>query len=329
MKILRTGLLGAVVLMLAGCVVVVADPTGLLRRGQGLAERTLEGEGRDKIVLIDIAGVISDRPASAAFGLQRIPSVLARVNNALDKARDDDHVRAVVLRIDSPGGTVAASDELYARVIDFRREKNVPVIAALGGVAASGAYYVACAADTIVAQPATITGSIGVILVSLNLAGLLDKIGVEDASYTAGVNKALLSPLHGATPAQRRIVQDVLDGMHASFRAVVAQARPKIDPTQLDILTDGRILGAHDALAAGLVDRVGRLHDALAIARTAAGIERARVVEYALPGGGRDGVYAELGADVLAAVPGLREASALAGLQAVPMYLWAPALAGP
>lgn len=329
MRTLRAGLLGALATLLAGCVVVVADPTGLLRQADALREHTLEGEGRDKIVLIDIAGVISDRPGSAAFGLRSIPSLLARVNDALDKAREDERVRAVVLRIDSPGGTVAASDELYARVMDFRRDKKVPVIAALGGVAASGGYYVACAADTIVAQPATITGSVGVILVSLNLAGLLEKVGVEDASYTAGANKALLSPLHGATPAQRRIVQDVLDGMHRSFRAVVAQRRPAIDPARFETLTDGRILGAQDALAAGLVDHVGRLHDALAIARQAAGIDKARIVQYTLPGAGREGVYAGLGDGLLAGLPGGREAAALAGLQAVPMYLWAPALPAP
>src|SRR5690606_14256874 len=105
----------------------------------------------------------------------------------------------------SPGGTVAASDELYARIRAFRADTGVPVVAALGGVAASGAYYAACAADVIVAQPATVTGSTGVILVSVNFAGLMDKLGVQDATYTAGANKALVSPLRTATPAQRAI----------------------------------------------------------------------------------------------------------------------------
>lgn len=311
---------------LAGCVVVVADPSALLRRG-ALQEHTLEGEGRDKILLIDVAGIISDRPQSRALGLQRAPSVLARVDDALRKARRDERVRAVVLRFDSPGGSVAASDELYARIAAFRRERDVPVIAALGGVATSGAYYAACAADVIVAQPGGITGSIGVILVSLNFAGLLEKVGVEDASYTAGANKALLSPLRGATPQQRRMVQEVLDTLHARFKGVVREHRADIAPEDFDMLADGRIFGAAQALELGLVDHVGRLHDAIALAQREAGLERARVIQYAPGGRGRDGVYAALDVNLWPELPGLREATAVTGLDAVPMYLWAPALA--
>lgn len=315
-------------LALTGCVMVV-DPSGVLRRGHDLKEHTLEGEGRDKIVLVDITGLISDRPSRQAFGLTQQPSVLARVDGALRRARKDDRVRAVVLRVDSPGGTVAASDELYARIRAFRADTGVPVVAALGGVAASGAYYAACAADVIVAQPATVTGSIGVILVSVNFAGLMEKLGVQDATYTAGANKALVSPLRTATPAQRAIVQTVLDGMHARFRQVVVESRPGVRDADLPTVTDGRILGAQDALAAGLVDRVGRLHDALALARELAGVKAARVVQYAPPGGTRDGVYAHLEVSAGPGAAALAEAAAaFTAVEAVPMYLWAPGLPG-
>jgi protease IV len=298
--------------LLAGCVVVIADPTGLLR-SEGLAERTLEGEGRDKIALVDVAGVISDRPGSAAFGLRETPSLLARVDGALRKAGEDPRVRAVVLRVDSPGGTVAASDALHARLLAFKHERGVPVIAALGGVATSGAYYVACAADTVIAQPGTVTGSIGVILVTFDASGLLGKIGVADATYTAGANKGLLSPLRAATPEQRRIVQDVLDAMHARFREVVAGRRPAISRQRMDTLADGRIL----------VDGIGYLADAISLARESAGLKQARVVQYAPAGEGRQGIHASV-----PAWPDLGTVLGAAGLPdgAVPMYLWAPGL---
>ena len=274
-----------------GCVIAVS-PGDLFGSGQALEEHVLEGSGAKKILLIDISGFIGDRPDSQAFGLRSTPSLLERTQAQLEKAGDDDDIAAVVLRINSPGGGVTASDELFGRLEAFRTRSGLPLVAALGTVATSGAYYAACAADRIVAHPTTITGSIGVILPTVSAEGLLDKVGIRNETYTAGRNKDLLSPLREATPDQREIVQRLLDGMHARFLAVVTQNRPDLASARLDAIGDGRIFGAGEALELGLVDQIGRLHDAIALARSLAGVEQARVILYTRGGGNPQSVYA-------------------------------------
>src|SRR5206468_2409324 len=190
-----------------GCLVVLGNPLGVRQRERPLEETTVEGEGRDKVLLVDISSVITDLPTRHAFGLIEEESTVGRVQSELKKAAKDERVKALVLRINSPGGGVTASDEVYGELVGFKREHKVPVVAALGDLAASGGYYVACAADQVVAHPTTVTGSIGVILVNLNLEGLLGKIGVRNETFKAGEHKDLLSPLRGATPEERRIVQ--------------------------------------------------------------------------------------------------------------------------
>ncbi len=293
-----------------------------------LEEVVVEGEGRAKVLLVDVSGVLTDQPARRAFGLVEEESTVARVEAELRKAAGDRHVRAVVLRIDSPGGGVTASDRLFAEVRRFRQERQVPVVAALGDVAASGGYYVACAADTIVAHPTTITGSIGVLMLNLNVEGLLGKVGIRNETYKAGEHKDILSPLRAATPEERRIVQAILDGLHARFVTVVRERRPSLDQARLADVTDGRILDAQQALAAGLVDRIGGVRDAIATAREAAGVERVRVVTYRRGRERRETVHARLaggGVQVNVLPVDLAE---LLGPGARFLYLWAPGLGG-
>src|SRR5437899_4171963 len=243
-------------------------------------ETTLEGEGRAKVLLVDVSNVITDLPTRHAFGLIEEESTVARVHAELKKAADDERVKAIVVRVNSPGGGVTASDDVYGEIVRFKKEQKVPVVAALGDMAASGGYYVACAADQIAAHPTTVTGSIGVILTGLNLEGLLAKVGVRNQTFKAGEHKDLLSPFRGATPEERRIVQSILDNLHARFVSVVRESRPHLDVSRLAELTDGRILDAPQALAAGLIDQIGDLHVALEAAKAAAGVDQARVVAY-------------------------------------------------
>ena len=230
-----------------------------------------------------------------------------------------------MLRINSPGGGVTASDDVYGELVGFKRERKVPVVAALGDVAASGGYYVACAADQVVAHPTTVTGSIGVILVNLNVEGLLGKIGVRNETFKAGEHKDLLSPLRGATPEERRIVQSILDSLHARFVAVVREARPKLDTGRLAELTDGRIFDASQALAAGLVDRIGGLRDAIDVAKKASGLETARVVVYRRADERRENIYSRAGGPAQVNVLPV-DLGALGGGGPRFMYLWAPGL---
>src|SRR5207237_668539 len=193
----RRALLLLAVLGTPGCFVSLGAG-GLFGRPRPLEETTVGGEGRAKILLLKVAEVISDEPTRHAFGLIEEESTVARVHSELEKAADDDRVKAVVLRIDSPGGGVTASDEVWSDIVRFKKKRGVPVVASLGDVAASGGYYVACAADRIVAHPTTVTGSIGVIMTSLNLEGLLAKVGVRNQTFKAGEHKDILSPLRGA-----------------------------------------------------------------------------------------------------------------------------------
>jgi protease-4 len=279
------------------------------------------------VLLVDVSEVITDTPSRRAFGLVEEPSTLDRIQSELDKADDDTRVKAIVLRINSPGGGATASDAIYSEIVRWKKEHNVPVIAALGDLAASGGYYVACSADYIVARPTTVTGSIGVILMNLNVEGLLGKVGVRNQTYKAGEHKDILSPFRGATPEERKIVQNILNSLHARFVGVVREGRPKIDVARLPQLTDGRIFDAAQARDAGLIDQIGDLHAAIDLAKQAAGLEQARVVRYHRADEGEpENIYSKL-AGLPAQVNVLPvDLGALTGAGPRFMYLWSPGL---
>ena len=325
---LRTGLratvLATALLGLAGCVVI--SPFG--GHDDRLRETTVQGDGDGKILWLPISGFISDAPSRQAFGLVQQQSTLATVTRALDKAEKDDDIGAVVLRINSPGGTVSAADEIHARIQRYHETTGVPVIASFGGVAASGGYYVAMAADTVIAQPTSITGSIGVIIPSVNAKGLLDKLGVEDASYVSAEHKDIMSPLREASQEERRIVQDVIDSLFARFVSVVKAGRPNLDSNHLSEITDGRIFAADDAERLGLIDRIGHIDDVLALARDKAGMDEARVIRYYRGGSAPRSILAEAatggGMNFRAAgVPIDLSVDSNAGASQ-PLYLWQP-----
>lgn len=281
--------------LLGGCVVVLT-PFNWFGDESGLVEHVVRGEGDAKILLVSVDGFISDQPTQRAFGLVQEPSTLDRVATELRRAEADPDIRGVVLRINSPGGGVTASDEIFHRLRRFAEEQDVPVVAALGSVAASGGYYVALAADEILAHPTTVTGSIGVILVGLNIDGLMDKIGVRDETFTSGPHKDLLSPLRGVTDEERDIVQGVLDGLFERFVHVVDDRRGgKLDATHRATITDGRIFNAPQAESLGLVDGIGRLDDAIDRVREKAELENARVIRYTREGARADTVYSRGG----------------------------------
>lgn len=185
-------------------------------------------------------------------------------------AAEDDSVGAVVVRVDSPGGAVAPSQEMYAALRELRRSK--PVVASLGSVAASGGYYVASAADVVVASPGTLTGSIGVIMMMPDVSGLLDKLGIEARILTAGSKKDMGTPFRPLSEEERKILQGMADQVHAQFIQAVAEGRG-LDLERARSVSDGRIMTGEQAQAAGLVDRLGGLEEAVAIAAERAGIE--------------------------------------------------------
>jgi len=220
--------------------------------------------GEDRIGLIRVEGVILDAKDTVAD--------LKRFGNS-------SSVKAIVLRIDSPGGGVVPSQEIHDAVQRVRTKHNKTIVASMGTVAASGGYYIAAAADRIVANPGTLTGSIGVIMELVNLEGLLKKVGVEGVVVKSGHYKDIGSPFRKMSAEDRRILQSVMDDVHAQFIEAVAEGR-SLDVDAVRTLADGRIFTGRQALDADLVDELGDLEDAVHIAADMVGIEgEPRLVE--------------------------------------------------
>jgi protease IV len=207
-----------------------------------------------------------------AVGVIEVRGVINGADTIVDSIRrfaKADHVRAVVLRVESPGGGVTPSQEIYRELTRLREKK--PIIASLGGVAASGGYYIASACSAIVANPGTITGSIGVIMETVNVQGLLEKLGVKGVVIKAGTYKDLGSPLREMSPEERQILGTMLNDVHKQFVAAVATGR-HMDEAKVQTLADGRVYSGEQALHLGLVDQLGNFQDAISLAAEKAGI---------------------------------------------------------
>ncbi|MBI1848501.1 MAG: signal peptide peptidase SppA [Candidatus Rokubacteria bacterium] len=313
----------AVALAIAGCSVISVDLTPRIRP---LQEQTVEGQGEAKILIMELGGVLSDEALPAVLSLgtrpERVPT-LVRVREEIKKATEDKQVRAVVLRINSPGGTVTASDIIFHELDAFRRAAKVPIVAVMMDLAASGGYYVALAADTIVAHPTTVTGSIGTIMIGVNAQGLLDKLGLSPTTIKSAEHKDMGSPFRTLTPDERAIFQSVIDEMHRQFVAKVADRR-RLPLEKAQALANGQVYTAPQALANGLIDRIGYMPDALEVARRAAGVREARVVVYHRPREYRATYYARAEASAGGLETTLAQFAALAGSGPRFFYLWWP-----
>ncbi|HXH81541.1 MAG TPA: signal peptide peptidase SppA [Candidatus Tectomicrobia bacterium] len=311
-----------VALALAGCSVITLDLTPRIRP---LEEETVEGAGDAKILLMEVAGFLSDDTPSDGLTIgtppPRVP-MLVRIREELKKAADDPKVRALVVRINTPGGTVTASDIIYSELQAFRARTRVPIVAVMMDVAASGGYYVALAADTIVAHPTTVTGSIGVIMLTVSAEGLLQKIGVGAGAIKSGEHKDMGSPFRAMTAEERAIFQSVIDDLHRQFVARLVERR-RMTPAAAAAVADGRIFTAEQALRHGLVDRIGYVVDGIDVARRAAGVERARVVVYKRPREYRATYYARAATET-GTLAHLAQLAALVGSAPKFLYLWAP-----
>ncbi len=217
------------------------------------------------------------RPGRFAFGdkiaVVEIKGVIAQSSGIIDELQfhlEDEGVKAIILRIDSPGGGVGPSQEIHREILKIKSKKKV--VTSMGSVAASGGYYIACASDLIVANPGTITGSIGVLMQFSNFEELLKKIGVKGVVLKSGEHKDIGSPLREMTPEEKRIMQEVLDNVHQQFIQAVAEGR-KLEYAKVVQIADGRILTGEQAKNFGLVDKMGNLQDTIDITAEMVGIE--------------------------------------------------------
>ena len=217
----------------------------------------LDFSGQDRVALIRVEGVILDAQATIS---------------ELKQYSENPLVKAIVLRIDSPGGGVVPSQEIHDAVKRVKNKSNKAVIASMGTVAASGGYYIAAATDRIIANPGTLTGSIGVIMEMANFEGLLKKVGVEGVVIKSGRFKDVGSPLRKMSDEERKLLQSVMDDVHHQFIEAVADGR-SLEVSEVEPLADGRIYTGRQAKEARLVDELGDLDDAIHIAADIAGME--------------------------------------------------------
>ena len=250
------------------------------------------GDTEERIAIVPVTGVIT------SYGLSAEQNMVTRIKKQFDLAAADERIKAVVLRIDSPGGEVLASDEIHNAIVEFQTDTGKPVIASMGGMAASGGYYVAAPCRLIVANKLTITGSIGVIMQSINFHGLMDKVGVQAVTFKSGANKDMLSPFNppeATSEEQQKILQDFIDSTYEQFASIVETGREKKGHRDTKHATelvadwkdyaDGRILTGAQALEHGMVDKLGNLDAAIRLAEDVTGIptDTARLVRHDPP----------------------------------------------
>ena len=320
----RCGLVVFTLLTLTGCV-----SQGLFPKMGPLEETVISGKGADKVLVMDISGLLtSSRPSGFFDELIGRPSLPTRIKEELEKAADDSRVKAIVLRINSPGGTVTASDILHHEIRTFKEKRTIPVVASIMDLGTSGGYYVAMAGDRVVAHPSAVTGSLGVIMVTMNASGLLEKVGVEAIAVTSGQHKDMGSPFRAMTEKDRAIFQSVIDSFFQQFLRVIEKGRPTLKPETIQHLADGRIYSAQQAKELGLVDEIGYLDDAIELAKRAAGITDAKVVRYHRQGGYHPNIYAQMGSGspgfMLPTLDPLTLTTFLGGTTPAFLYLWLP-----
>jgi protease IV len=243
-----------------------------------LKEVTLEGSGEGKVLVLSIDGPISDAPKQKL--LRTEPGMVQEVVTHLQKAEKDPQIKALLLKVNSPGGTITASDILYHEISDYKERSGAKVVVAMMDVAASGGYYLSLPADWIMAHPTTITGSVGVIFMRPGVSGFMEKYGLAMNVNKSGEEKDMGSPFRPPTEHDEAIFQALTDQMAQRFYRLVQKHR-KLTPEHMEQIKTARIFLADEARKLGLVDQVGYLKDAIAKAKSLAGLKaNAKVVTY-------------------------------------------------
>ncbi len=273
-------------LLVSMAVTHTSGPELMTRGGEDefprLHERWSYGKGRVKAVRLAIEGAIFRERTDGFFSTSRYDKI-EDILRQIRAAQADNNVRAILIEMDSPGGGITPSDEIYHALKRFKQSDGKrKVVVFVRDLAASGGYYVSMAADHIIAEPTAVIGSIGVIMETFNIKGLSEKIGITDVTIKSGANKDLLNPFHEVPPEQRALLQKLIDDMYNQFLKVVKDGR-KLDLDTLRPLADGRIFTANEALKARMIDEIGYFDQALAVTKKLVGEKSLRVVSYEQP----------------------------------------------
>jgi protease-4 len=281
-----------------------------------------QSPAREKILIVDVEGMILSTMDTGLFSREKNP--VSSVYERLEKAAEDPWVRAIILRLDTPGGEVTASDIIYHEVLRFKERTHRPVIGLMMGVAASGGYYIASACDVIMAHPSTLTGSIGVISVFPNIEQLMSKIGVKVNIIKSGVAKDSGGPFRDMTEEERKIFQGLIDEYYGDFLDVVSKNRgDRIPVDKLRMIADGRVYSAPQALKLELIDAIGYFDDAFSKALALTSLRSAKLVSYTYYPKTKTNIYAgRLGG--ISPIDTKVLESALAALKTGFYYLWLP-----
>ena len=292
-----------------------------------LKEYTLEGSAKEKILLIPIRGLISDNPKQGFISTS--PSLVEQVVSQLKKAEKDKQIKTVLLKINSPGGTITASDLLYHEISAFKERTGTKILVSMMEIATSGAYYMSLPADEIMAHPTSLTGSVGVIFLQPKVKGLMDKIGIGVDVNKSGKYKDMGSPFRASNEEEQRLIQKTVNELGERFINLVKKHR-KLEASSLADMSTARIFLPEEALKLGLIDKIGYLNDAVQDSKRLAGLPAdARVVVYRRSEYPEDNYYnvAGVSADNLKPAVINIELPDILGLNAGFYYLWSGAVA--
>jgi len=315
-----------------GCAIVVS-PSFHEQKGK-LREVTVEDAKGwfvlNKVLLVDLSGVLSSSESGGLFGSTK--NDIEEMKEILKKAEEDSYIKAVILRINTPGGEVTASDILYREIKEFKKKTGKPVIAVMMDISTSGGYYVAMAADKVYSVSTSLTGNIGVIYILPKLEGLASKIGIEMRVIKSADKKDMSSPWRDFSPQEREILQSLINNYFEQFLKIVAENRKNLTMEKIRTLADGRIFSAQQALDAGLIDGITTLPDAIQLARKSAGISDSRVVMYNRPQDVKENIYSSSSSDHIPSAKGDTQGGVINlnanGFMLNPaprfMYLWMP-----
>lgn len=292
MRRLAVWLFGLVLLQGCGMPSLLITP---VQNTNELNETTVQdgkGLSPSKIAIVEVEGMLIN--ARTGGLLQPTENKLSLFAQQLEQAEKDVMVKAVVLRINSPGGTVTCSDNMYEMIKAFRAKTHKPVIASAQEVCASGAYYLACGSDVIVANPTSVVGSVGVIMNTLDVSGTMAKLGIRSEAITSGPMKDMGSPFKPLDPGAREVMQGMINDYYQRFLSVVTTNRVALrDEATRKATTDGRVFSGEQALKYGMVDKLGRLEDAIELAKQMSNSPNARVIMYKRPYGYSGSIYAQ------------------------------------
>jgi protease-4 len=245
-------------IIITGCATINFGPS----LGE-LKEVTIEGEGPGKILLVNVDGVINNQKDRTFSGNTLRLGMVEKIKSIIEKAEKDDEIKALLIKINSPGGTVTASDIILHLLNTYKESSKVRIYIQVMDLAASGGYYIALAGDEIIAHPTSLIGSIGVIALKVNLQELMAKIGVSWEIVKSGDKKDFMSPFRSFTKEERELFQGAIDRLHNRFVTLIAKNRSALDISQIRPLADGRVFDAEQAKDLKLIDHIGYVGDTI------------------------------------------------------------------